>query len=192
MSAIRSPRRSPLQSSPRACGCVGIARRPRAWVLELLCGVGKVAWNGRTDSPSNRPRHVACDRPASVRRLGEELEEADEEDNLPLARLRDLVPELGRRLGGVVARDVDGQLDAVGVEACGLSQNSRSVLGQCHCPLSFTPSTRRRLDGVAMPVCVEIKFYERARTASSTSSPADEKYEELSVAACHLIDFHTV
>ena len=46
---------------------VGIARRPRAWVLELLCGVGKVAWSGRTDSPSNRPRHVACDRPASVR-----------------------------------------------------------------------------------------------------------------------------
>merc|ERR1719198_2123052 len=38
--------------------------------------------------------------------LGEELEEADEEDDLPLARLRDLVPELGRRLGGVVARDV--------------------------------------------------------------------------------------
>lgn len=58
---------SPLQSSPRACGSVGIARRPRAWVLELLCGVGKVAWFGRTDSPSNRPRHVACDRPASVR-----------------------------------------------------------------------------------------------------------------------------
>ena len=53
------------------------------------------------------------------RRLREELEEADEEDDLPLARLRDLVPELGRRLGGVVARDVDGQLDAVGVEACG-------------------------------------------------------------------------
>ena len=36
---------------PRACGNVGIARRPRAWVLELLCGVGKVAWTGRTDSP---------------------------------------------------------------------------------------------------------------------------------------------
>ena len=52
-------------------------------------------------------------------RLREELEEADEEDNLPLARLRDLVPKLGRRLGGVVARDVDGQLDAVGMEACG-------------------------------------------------------------------------
>ena len=49
--------------------------------------------------------------------LREELEEADEEDDLPLARLRDLVPELGRRLGGVVARDVDGQLDAVRVEA---------------------------------------------------------------------------
>jgi len=48
-------------------GCVGIARRPRAWVLELLCGVGKLAWSGRTDSPSNRPRHVACGRPASVR-----------------------------------------------------------------------------------------------------------------------------
>ena len=51
-------------------------------------------------------------------RLREELEEADEEDNLPLARLRDLVPKLGRRLGGVVARDVDGELYAVGVEAC--------------------------------------------------------------------------
>ena len=50
--------------------------------------------------------------------LGEELEEADEEDDLPLARLRDLVPKLGRRLGGVVARDVDGELYAVGVEAC--------------------------------------------------------------------------
>ena len=50
--------------------------------------------------------------------LGEELEEADEEDNLPLAGLRDLVPKLGRRLGGVVARDVDGKLYAVGVEAC--------------------------------------------------------------------------
>merc|ERR1719395_203423 len=33
------------------------------------------------------------------------------------ARLRDLVPKLGRRLGGVVARDVDGELYAVGVEA---------------------------------------------------------------------------
>ena len=55
---------------------------------------------------------------ASGTALREELEEADEEDDLPLARLRDLVPELGRRLGGVVARDVDGQLDAVGVEAC--------------------------------------------------------------------------
>ena len=52
-------------------------------------------------------------------RLREELEEADEEDDLPLARLRDLVPKLGRRLGGVVARDVDGELYAVGVEACG-------------------------------------------------------------------------
>merc|ERR1719409_941821 len=35
--------------------------------------------------------------------------ELNEGDDLPLARLRDLVPELGRRLGGVVARDVDGQ-----------------------------------------------------------------------------------
>merc|ERR1719395_279505 len=50
-------------------------------------------------------------------RLREELEEADEEDNLPLARLRDLVPKLSRRLGGVVARDVDGELHAVRVEA---------------------------------------------------------------------------
>ena len=50
--------------------------------------------------------------------LREELEEADEEDDLPLARLRDLIPKLGRRLGGVVARDVDGELYAVGVEAC--------------------------------------------------------------------------
>ena len=51
---------SPLQSSPRACGSVGIARRPRAWVLELPCGVGKLAWFGRTDSPSNRPRQVTA------------------------------------------------------------------------------------------------------------------------------------
>ena len=55
---------------------------------------------------------------ASGTALGEELEEADEEDDLPLARLRDLIPQLRRRLGRVVARDVDGQLDAVGVEAC--------------------------------------------------------------------------
>ena len=55
---------------------------------------------------------------AARARLREELEEADEEDDLPLARLRDLIPQLRRRLGRVVARDVDGQLDAVGVEAC--------------------------------------------------------------------------
>ena len=54
---------------------------------------------------------------ASGTALREELEEADEEDNLPLARLRDLIPKLGRRLGGVVARDVDGELYAVRVEA---------------------------------------------------------------------------
>ena len=50
-------------------------------------------------------------------RLREELEEADEEDNLPLARLRDLVPQLRGRLGGVVTGDVDGELHAVRVEA---------------------------------------------------------------------------
>ena len=49
--------------------------------------------------------------------LREELEEADEEDDLPLARLRDLVPQLRGRLGGVVTGDVDGELHAVGVEA---------------------------------------------------------------------------
>ena len=36
---------SPLQSSPRACGSVGIARRPRAWVLELPCG-DEMTWLG--------------------------------------------------------------------------------------------------------------------------------------------------
>ena len=56
---------------------------------------------------------------ASGTALREELEEADEEDDLPLARLRDLVPKLGRRLGRVVARDVDRELHAVRVEACG-------------------------------------------------------------------------
>ena len=55
---------SPLQSSPRACGSVGIARRPRAWVLELLCGVGKVAWRGRTDSPpTSQGTSLATGRP---------------------------------------------------------------------------------------------------------------------------------
>ena len=50
--------------------------------------------------------------------LREELEEADEEDDLPLARLGHLVPQLRGRLGGVVAGDVDGELHAVSVKAC--------------------------------------------------------------------------
>ena len=52
---------------------------------------------------------------ASGTALREELEEADEEDDLPLARLRDLIPRSRRRLRGVVARDVDRELHAVGV-----------------------------------------------------------------------------
>ena len=51
-------------------------------------------------------------------RLREELEEADEEDDLPLARLGHLIPKLRGRLRGVVTRDVDRELHAVGVEAC--------------------------------------------------------------------------
>ena len=81
--------------------------------LELVAGLRRV--ERREGSRFAAFRVVG----ASGTALREELEEADEEDNLPLARLRDLVPKLGRRLGGVVARDVDGQLDAVGVEACG-------------------------------------------------------------------------
>ena len=50
--------------------------------------------------------------------LREELEEADEEDDLPLAGLRDLIPKLRGRLRGVVTGDVDRELHAVGVEAC--------------------------------------------------------------------------
>ena len=50
--------------------------------------------------------------------LGEELEEADEEDDLPLARLGHLIPKLRGRLRGVVTGDVDRELHAVGVEAC--------------------------------------------------------------------------
>merc|ERR1719389_1547086 len=49
--------------------------------------------------------------------LREELEEADEEDDLPLAGLRDLIPKLRGRLRGVVTGDVDRELHAVGVEA---------------------------------------------------------------------------
>ena len=50
-------------------------------------------------------------------RLREELEEADEEDDLPLARLGHLIPKLRGRLRGVVAGDVDRELHAVRVEA---------------------------------------------------------------------------
>ena len=49
--------------------------------------------------------------------LREELEEADEEDDLPLARLGHLIPKLRGRLRGVVAGDVDRELHAVRVEA---------------------------------------------------------------------------
>ena len=90
--------------------------RHRVRDLELVAGLGAVERGERA-----RLAALGVVR-ASGSRLREELEEADEEDDLPLARLRDLVPELGRRLGGVVARDVDGQLDAVRVEACGNQQ----------------------------------------------------------------------
>ena len=51
---------SPLQSSPRACGSVGIARRPHAWVPELPCG-DEMTWLG----PGGRIAH----RQAKARRL---------------------------------------------------------------------------------------------------------------------------
>ena len=94
-------------------GPVPEVERHRVRDLELVASLGRV-------ERRERSRLAALGVVgAAGTALREELEEADEEDNLPLARLRDLVPELGRRLGGVVARDVDGQLDAVGVEACG-------------------------------------------------------------------------
>ena len=94
-------------------GPVPEVERHRVRDLELVAGLRRVEARERA--------RLATLGVVSAARAGlrEELEEADEEDDLPLARLRDLVPELGRRLGGVVARDVDGQLDAVGVEACG-------------------------------------------------------------------------
>ena len=94
-------------------GLVPEVERDRVRDLVLVAGLGAVERGERA-----RLAALGVVRAAGAR-LREELEEADEEDNLPLARLRDLVPELGRRLGGVVTRDVDGQLDAVGVEACG-------------------------------------------------------------------------
>ena len=94
-------------------GPVPEVERHRVRDLELVAGLRRV-------EARERARLATLGVVSAARaRLREELEEADEEDDLPLARLRDLVPELGRRLGGVVARDVDGQLDAVGVEACG-------------------------------------------------------------------------
>ena len=94
-------------------GPVPEVERHRVRDLELVARLGAV-------EGGKRARLAALGVVGPTRSgLREELEEADEEDDLPLARLRDLVPELGRRLGGVVARDVDGQLDAVGVEACG-------------------------------------------------------------------------
>jgi hypothetical protein len=92
-------------------GPVPEVERHRVRDLELVAGLGAVERGERA-----RLAALGVVRAAGAR-LREELEEADEEDNLPLARLRDLVPEFGRRLGGVVTRDVDGQLDAVRVEA---------------------------------------------------------------------------
>ena len=92
-------------------GPVPEVERHRVRDLELVAGLRRVEARERA--------RLATLGVVSAARAGlrEELEEADEEDDLPLARLRDLVPELGRRLGGVVTRDVDGQLDAVRVEA---------------------------------------------------------------------------
>ena len=85
--------------------------RHRVRDLELVAGLRRVEARERA--------RLATLGVVSAARAGlrEELEEADEEDDLPLARLRDLIPKLGRRLGGVVARDVDGELHAVRVEA---------------------------------------------------------------------------
>ena len=93
-------------------GRVPEVERHRVRDLELVASLRRV--KGR-ESPRFAALGVVGARGTALR---EELEEADEEDDLPLARLRDLIPKLGRRLGGVVARDVDGELYAVGVEAC--------------------------------------------------------------------------
>ena len=92
-------------------GPVPEVERHRVRDLELVAGLGAVERGERA-----RLAALGVVRAAGAG-LREELEEADEEDNLPLARLRDLVPKLGRRLGGVVAWDVDGELHAVRVEA---------------------------------------------------------------------------
>ena len=60
---------SPLQSSPRACGSVGIARRPRAWVLELPCG-DEMTWlgaGGRIAHRTGQGKSLLANWPASVR-----------------------------------------------------------------------------------------------------------------------------
>ena len=92
-------------------GPVPEVERHRVRDLELVAGLRRVEARERA--------RLATLGVVSAARAGlrEELEEADEEDDLPLARLRDLIPKLGRRLGGVVARDVDGELHAVRVEA---------------------------------------------------------------------------
>ena len=93
-------------------GPVPEVERHRVRDLELVAGLRRVE---RREGSGLAALGVVG---ASGTALREELEEADEEDDLPLARLRDLIPKLGRRLRGVVARDVDRELHAVGVEAC--------------------------------------------------------------------------
>ena len=92
-------------------GPVPEVERHRVRDLELVAGLRRV--EAREGSRLAALGVVRASRAA----LGEELEEADEEDDLPLARLGDLVPELGRGGGRVVTRDVDRELDAVGMEA---------------------------------------------------------------------------
>ena len=85
--------------------------RHRVRDLELVASLRRV--KGR-ESPRFAALGVVGARGTALR---EELEEADEEDDLPLARLGHLIPKLRGRLRGVVTGDVDGELHAVRVEA---------------------------------------------------------------------------
>ena len=94
-------------------GPVPEVERHRVRDLELVAGLRRV-------EARERARLATLGVVSAARaRLREELEEADEEDDLPLARLGHLIPKLRGRLRGVVTGDVDGELHAVRVEACG-------------------------------------------------------------------------
>ena len=63
-SVLQAARKFP-QSSPRACGSVGIARRPRAWVLELPCG-DEMTWLGGGGRIAHRQAKARRLRPAGL------------------------------------------------------------------------------------------------------------------------------